>query len=639
MRFFIEDVYPTVDGGRWPIKRVAGEPVEVWADVFRDGHEVSAAALLWAREGEWDWRRSPMRFDANDRWSGAFAPPEPGRYVFAIEAWTDAFGTWRRDFLLKQKAGQSVELEAREGRALLDAVGGAEAADPAIAAAAAAFDATRDPHALLRDDLGAAMLEAQPRPDLTWSRTFPVTVDRERARSGAWYEVFPRSQGTVPGQHGTFDDVSARVPEIAALGYDVLYFPPIHPIGSKNKKGKNNTLTPAPEDPGSPYAIGSPAGGHDAIHPDLGTIEDFRRLVANCAEHGMEIALDFATQCSPDHPWLRDHPEWFKRRPDGSIKYAENPPKKYEDIHNPDFYCADWRSLWEGFRRVIQFWVDQGVRIFRVDNPHTKPFPFWEWLIGEIQSRDPGVIFLSEAFTRPKVMKALAKLGFTQSYTYFTWRTTKAELSEYMLELTRYPERDFYRPNFFVNTPDILPYHLQGGEPWMFKSRVALASLLSSSYGVYSGFELLEHAAVPGKEEYLDSEKYEVKVRDWNAPGNLNGYIGELNRIRRENPALLQTADFRLVLVNDDQVIGFLKESADGANAVAVAIALSGYDVRDFWFHFGDLEIGAPGARRRVGAVENLRNGHRFPIQWGGMQLRIDPSEDPVLLFRCYTEL
>ena len=635
-RFFIEDIFPTVDGGKFPVKRIAAEPVDVWADIFRDGHDVAAASLLWCREGEAKWRREPMRHVENDRWAGSFTPTEPGRYVFAIEAWTDGYATWRRDFLLKQRAGQDVRLEATEGRALLPlAKHGSQAARNLIKATQGAFDAGENVDALLTDEIATAMAEAQPRPDLTWSRTFPLTIDRERARSGAWYEIFPRSQGKIEGQHGTFDDCIARLPEIAGLGYDVVYLPPIHPIGHTNRKGRNNALKAASDDPGSPYAIGAEEGGHDALHPQLGTVQDFRRFVEACHKHGMEVALDFATQCSLDHPWLKKHPEWFKRRPDGSIKYAENPPKKYEDIVNPDFYCADRVALWTAFRDVIQYWVDQGVRIFRVDNPHTKPLPFWRWLIHDIQSRDPGVIFLSEAFTRPKVMKALAKLGFSQSYTYFTWRTSKAELSSYLSELTRHPEREYYRPNFFVNTPDILPVHLQTGEPWMFKSRVALAATLSSNYGVYSGFELLEHEPIPGREEYVNSEKYEIKVRDWNKPGNINEYIGRLNRLRRENPALLQTSDLRFTQVDDDQVIGFVKESVAHDNAIAVAIALSGQGLREFWFHFGDMEIGPPSTRQRVTAIENLRTGARHRLEWGGVRLRIDPWYDPALLFRC----
>jgi starch synthase (maltosyl-transferring) len=358
--------------------------------------------------------------------------------------------------------------------------------------------------------------------------------------------------------------------------------------------------------------------------------------VSACTDHGLEIALDFAVQCSPDHPWLAQHPEWFRRRPDGSIRYAENPPKKYEDIVNPDFSGADSEGLWKALRDVVLFWVAQGVRIFRVDNPHTKPFPFWEWLIREVQSVDPDVIFLSEAFTRPKVMKALAKLGFSQSYTYFTWRTGKEELQAYLSEITGYPEREYFRPNFFVNTPDILPFHLQTGEPWMFKARVALAATMSGNYGIYNGFELLEHEPIPGREEYLNSEKYELKVRNWNRPGNIKNYIGHLNWIRRSNPALLQTNNLHFAQIDDNEVIGFIKESTAGDNAVAVAVALTGAGPRKFWFHFGDIEIGPPGARRRVKFIENLVTGERHMLEWGGVRLRIDPQQDPALLFGCF---
>jgi starch synthase (maltosyl-transferring) len=479
------------------------------------------------------------------------------------------------------------------------------------------------------------MVEAQARPDRTWSVHYPVTVDRERAVFGSWYEIFPRGQGAVAGRHGTFDDCIARLPEIAGLGFDVLYLTPIHPIGRVNRKGKNNALTAAPGDPGSPYAIGSSEGGHEAVHPELGTLADFRRLVEACRGHGMEIALDYAIQFAPDHPWLTQHPDWFRRRADGSIRFAENPPKKYEDIVNPDFYCKDRAALWAALRDIVLFWVEQGVRILRVDNPHTKPFPLWEWLIREVQARHPDVIFLSEAFTRPKVMKALAKLGFSQSYTYFTWRTTKAELSAYFAELTGFPEREYFRPNFFVNTPDILPYHLQSGETWAFKSRVALAATMSSNYGVYNGFELLEHTPIPGREEYLHSEKYEIKARDWSAPGNIKDYIGQLNRIRRANPALQQTKNARLAQIDDDQVIGFLKESPALDNAIAVAVALAGDGPHEFWFHFGDLAVGPE--RKRVRSIENLVTGERRQLEWGGARLRIDPADDPALIFRCLT--
>jgi starch synthase (maltosyl-transferring) len=634
-RFHIEDVYPSVDAGRYPVKRIVGETVEVWADVFRDGHNIIAAALVWRLERDTDWRHVPMRHQGNDRWAGQFVPTDVGRYVFAIAAWTDVVATWCHEIKVKLAAGQDVRLEAKEGRQLMSSLRPRDkAAKATIACACEAFDRTGDVSALLADDVMAAAADAQERSDLTTSVLFPLIAERPIARASAWYEIMPRSQSPVPGRHGTFDDCIARLPEIAALGFDVLYVLPIHPIGRINRKGRNNSLVAGADDPGSPYAIGAAEGGHDAVHPELGTLDDFHRLVAACRQHGMEVALDFAIQCAPDHPWVREHPEWFKRRPDGSIRYAENPPKKYEDIINPDFYCADREALWVALRDVVLFWVEQGVRVFRVDNPHTKPFPFWEWLIREVQDRDPGVVFLSEAFTRPKLMKALAKLGFTQSYTYFTWRTTKAELSAYMIELTQYPVCEYFRPNFFVTTPDINPFHLQSGEPWIFKARVALAATLSSNYGIYNGFELLEHAPIPGKEEYLNSEKYELKFRNWHKPGNIAGYIGRLNRIRRENPALLQTRDFRFAQVDDEEVIGFVKESVTRDNAVAVAIALSGHGPRQFWFHFGDIEIGPE--HRRVASVENLVTGERHLIEWGGLRLRIDQAQDPALLFRCY---
>jgi starch synthase (maltosyl-transferring) len=635
-RFLVEKIFPSVDDGRYPVKRIAGEPVEVWADILREGHDVLAAALLWRKESDCGWQRAPMRLFTNDRWQGAFTPPEPGRYLFAIEAWTDRFGTWRHGLLLKQQAGVDVALEAREGRELLDDVQPHEAgAHWTIERARSEFDRTADLNLLLSDELAEAVAASELRRDLTRSAAMPLTADRARARAGAWYEMVPRSQGTVPGRHGTFGDCIARLPDIAKLGFDVVYLTPIHPIGRTNRKGRNNTLKAKPGDPGSPYAIGSAEGGHDAVHPALGTLADFRRFAAACRDHGMEVALDFAIQCSPDHPWLREHPDWFSRRPDGSIRYAENPPKKYEDIVNPDFYCEDRIALWQALRDIVLFWVDQGVQIFRVDNPHTKPFPFWEWLIHEVQTRDPSVIFLAEAFTRPKIMKGLAKLGFTQSYTYFTWRTHKAELQEYLSEITGYPERDFFRPNFFVNTPDILPVHLQSGEPWVFKARAALAATLSSNYGIYNGFELLEHEPIPGREEYLNSEKYEIKVRDWNKPGNIKDYIGRLNRLRRDNAALLQTSDLRFAQVDDLDVIGFVKESVDRDNAVAVAIALSGDSPRQFWFHFGEITIGPDDNRCPVRAIRNLVTGERHIIEWGGVRLSIDPSRDPALLFRC----
>lgn len=632
--FQIENIYPLIDGGRFAVKRIVGEPIEVWADIYRDAHDVISAAVLWRREQDLDWSRAPMVLDVNDRWSGTFTPTEPGRYVMAIEAWTDEFATWRHGFDLKLKAGQDVSLDALEGVGLMaKALEGGRDASAVIVRYRDDYLRIGETAPLLEPELRTAMAEAQSRPDRTRTAWLPLTIDRERARNGAWYEMVPRSQSTIEGQHGTFRDCIARLPDIAAMGFDVLYFTPIHPIGEKNRKGRNNSLTAMHGDPGSPYAIGGAEGGHDAIHPELGTLQDFHALVAACREAEMEVALDIAVQCSLDHPWLTEHPDWFKRRPDGTMRYAENPPKRYEDIVNPDFSCADSASLWRALRDVVLYWVHHGVKIFRIDNPHTKPLRFWEWLIREVQLTHPDVIFLAEAFTRPKLMKGLAKLGFTQSYTYFTWRTQKAEIEQYLTELSGYPERDFYRPNFFVNTPDILPWHLQSGEPWMFKSRLALAAALSSTYGIYNGFELLEHEAIPGKEEYLNSEKYEIRTRDWDQPGNIKTYIRDINFARRANPALQQTSNLRFVPVDDPNVTGFVKESVDRSNVVAVAISLS-RDPHEFWLPI-NAQVLVDGQPRDVLAVENLITGERHGVEWGGLRVRLDPMRDPAVFFRC----
>ena len=632
--FQIENIVPLIDGGRFPVKRIAGEPIELWADVYRDAHDVIAASILWRAAADENWNHAPLVLAENDRWYGHFTPQRPGRYVIAIEAWTDEFATWRHGLELKMKAGQDVNLDALEGVGLLaKALDGDRISSAVIVRYRDAFLSTGEIAPLLDAELQAAMARAQPRPDLTRTAHIPLTIDRDRARNGAWYEMMPRSQSSVPGQHGTFRDCIARLPDVAAMGFDVLYFTPINPIGVKNRKGRNNTLTSAPGDPGSPYAIGGAAGGHDAIHPELGTLQDFHALVKACESHGLEIALDVAVQCSLDHPWLTEHPDWFKRRPDGTMKYAENPPKRYEDIVNPNFDCTDAAALWRALRNVILYWVDQGVKIFRIDNPHTKPLPFWEWLIEEVQRDHPDVIFLAEAFTRPKLMKGLAKLGFSQSYTYFTWRTEKWEIEQYLNELAGYPEREFYRPNFFVNTPDILPFHLQSGEAWMFKSRLALAAILSSTYGVYSGFELLEHEPIPGKEEYLNSEKYEIRQRDWNGPGNIKDYITAINFARRANPALQQTSNLRFLAVDNPNVIGFVKESVDRSNLVAGAISLS-RDPSEFWLPINS-QILVDGHTRDVLAVENLITGERHGVEWGGLNVRLDPLRDPAVLFRC----
>ncbi|KRQ13949.1 alpha-1,4-glucan--maltose-1-phosphate maltosyltransferase [Bradyrhizobium pachyrhizi] len=633
--FHITDVYPSVDGGRFPVKRIVGEPVEVWADIYRAGHDVISAALVWRREGDSEWQVAPMTAHSDDRWGGAFVPDRPGRYAFAIEAWTDEFASWRHRFEQTPRDGSDHTLDALEGAGILtQAQAGSPAAAAVVIRQCEIFLQTGEPGALLAPELREAMAGSQFRRDLMRSQLYPLTADRPRARSGAWYQMFPRSQGKTPGMHATFNDCIARLPDIAAMGFDVVLLAPIHPIGRQHRKGRNNAAIAQAGDPGSPYAIGAAEGGHDAVHPELGTLDDFRAFVAASQAHGLEVALDFAVQCSPDHPWLNEHPEWFKRRPDGSMRTAEHPPQRWDDIVNPDFGSEDAGALWRALRDVVLFWVEQGVRIFRVDNPHTKPLAFWEWLIREVRDRDADVLFLAETFARPKLMKGLAKLGFTQSYSYFTWRTQRFELEQYLGELTSYPERDFFRPNFFVNTPDILPFHLQSGESWMFKSRLALAATLSSSYGIYSGFELLEHTPVPGREEYLNSEKYEIRVRNWEQPGNIKPYIAALNRIRRGNPALQQFANLRFISVDDGGVIGFIKEAVDQGNVIAAAIALSA-ELREVWLPLGDVMVGRGDARRPVSAVEDLVTGERHALEWGGIRLRIDPARDPALLLRC----
>ncbi|MET4373660.1 starch synthase (maltosyl-transferring) [Bradyrhizobium sp. LB12.1] len=630
--FLIEDVYPLIDGGRFPVKRIAREPVEVWADIYRDGDAVIGAALIWRQEQDREWRSEPMIPHGNDRWSGAFTPVEPGKYVYAIEAWSDEFATWSHGVARKQRSGADVSLDAIEGAGLLTKAHGArQDAAAVIVRQCEDYLQTGDVAPLLATELGEAMAESQSRPDLTRSAPFPLIIDRDKARFGAWYQMMPRSQSQIPGRHGTLRDCIARVPEIAAMGFDVLYFTPIHAIGRTRRKGRNNAPVATEGDPGSPYAIGTIEGGHDALHPELGTIEDFRALVVTCLEYGLELALDFAVQCSPDHPWLTQHPEWFKWRPDRSVRTAEGP---YSDIVIPDFTSVDRAGLWNAFRDAMLFWIDHGVTIFAIDNHDTAPLAFWEWLIRDIRRQHPEVILFSKTFARPKLMKGLAKLGFAQSFSYFPWRTAKWELEQYIGELTRYPERDFYRPNLFVSTPDLLPYHLQGGETWAFKSRVALAATLSGSYGVYSGFELLEHDAIPGREEYLDSEKYQIRQRDWDKPGNIKPYITELNRIRNENVALQQMANLRFLGIEDGDTIAFAKEAADPANIVIAAIALS-RNAREFWLPLGDLAIDVGGERRHVTGLENLLTGEQSRIEWGGIKLRIDPDRDPALLFRC----
>ncbi len=576
-RISIEDVYPELDCGRYPVKRELGDRLEVWADIFTEGHGVLQAVVRYARPGAKAWREAPMAFHDNDRWRGAFELSEIGRWRFTIEAWTDRFGSWAADVTKKRDAGQDVALEMVEGRQLVDeahgrARGAARRQLATVLAALDGDDPAQQVTGLLDPALRTAMAALPERKLVVrHDRELEVVVDRVVARFAAWYEMVPRSQGAVPGRSASFADCERRLPEIRDMGFDVVYLTPIHPIGRINRKGKNNATRAAPGDPGSFYAIGAAEGGHTAIHPELGTLDDFRRFVKAADALGLEVALDYAVQCAPDHPWIREHPEWFTFRPDGTIKYAENPPKKYEDIVNVDFDNPDAGALWQALRAVVLFWAEQGVKIFRVDNPHTKPLPFWAWMIAGVQAAHPDVIFLSEAFTRPKVMRALAKAGFTQSYTYFTWRNTKRELTDYLVELTQDRPNEYLRPNFFPSTPDILPPILQTGGRPAFITRLTLAATLSSVYGMYNGFELCEAAALPGREEYADSEKYEYKVWDWDRPGNIRDFVTRINRIRRENPALQHIKNLRFYAADNDQVLFYGKIAPDRRNAVFVA--------------------------------------------------------------------
>jgi starch synthase (maltosyl-transferring) len=569
----IENVAPAVDGGRYAAKREVGARLEVSADIFKEGHEVLVAFVRYRHEGETAWRESPMAFVDNDRWAGEIVLDTLGRWLFTIEALPDPFQSWLADLGKRVDAGQDVTSELLEGAAVVGAAaeraGGADAKGlrtHATRLTRGSVEAARDP------ELAALMTRHLDRTHATRAAVeYPVQVDRERARFAAWYEFFPRSAG-VPGRSATFKDAEAELDRIAAMGFDVVYLPPIHPIGTTHRKGRNNALTAEAGDPGSPWAIGGAEGGHDAVHPELGTLEDFDHFVATAAQLGLDVALDFAIQCSPDHPYVRQHPEWFFHRPDGTIKYAENPPKKYQDVYPVNFYGDDPAPLWQEMKRIVEFWIGHGVKSFRVDNPHTKPVVFWEWMIRELQRVHPDVIFLAEAFTRPKMMKVLAKAGFTQSYTYFTWRNEKQEMADYLEEITSPPVAEYFRGNLWPNTPDILHAALvRGGRP-AFKLRLVLAATLSSLYGIYSGYELCENVPVaPTSEEYLDSEKYEIKTRDWNAPGNLVDFITRVNAIRRANPALQLYRNLTFHAAGDPYVLWYRKSTADGSNVVFVA--------------------------------------------------------------------
>jgi len=623
-RVVIRGVQPEIECGRFPIKRVTGESVVVEADIFADGHDSIEAVVRYRHENDEAWSEISMDALGNDRWRAEFAVDDLGQYIYTIAGWIDPFQTWYKDFLKRIAAGQDISVDLQIGKALLNSAADRASGDDAQKLMLAARNLHPEE---INDRLAALASSYSDRTNATHYKELRVTVDRLKARFSTWYEMFPRSCGT-------FKDCEAILPQIADMGVDVLYFPPVHPIGAAFRKGKNNSRQAEPGEPGSPWAIGGKEGGHKAVHPDLGTLEDFRHLVHAAEQKGIEIALDLAYQCSPDHPYVKEHPEWFRHRPDGTIQYAENPPKKYEDIYPFEFDSPHWRSLWQELKSVVEFWIEQGVRIFRVDNPHTKPFDFWEWMIRDLKKKNHSLIFLSEAFTRPNIMYRLAKLGFTQSYTYFTWRNTKKELTDYFTELTATEVREFFRPNLWPNTPDILHEYLQRGGRPAFMVRLVLAATLGSNYGLYGpAYELCENVPrEPGSEEYLNSEKYEIKNRNFHDPVSLRSFISRVNAIRRENPALQSNATLRFQAIDNEQLIVYSKHTADKKNVIVTVVNLD-----PLWKQSGFLELSMEELgidTRRPYRFVDLLTGARYTWQGSRNYVELRPNEMPAHIFR-----
>ena len=635
----IENLQPLIDAGRYPIKRIIGEDLTVEADIFKDGHDVVAAILKWRVLGKRAWRETPMNFVDNDRWRGVCTLYEQDIHEYTVEAWTDRFRSWQAEFTKKFEAGISdLQSEALEGAALVEGAS-RRARDRADRKRLQEFSqqistgANSEIHAIAQSGELEVLMATYPDRSASTQYDPPprVVVDRPVALIAAWYEFFPRSAEGRGDRGSTFRQCLPRVEEAKAMGFDVIYFPPIHPIGHTNRKGRNNSVTCDRGEPGVPWAIGSEAGGHKAVEPSLGTLEDFDWLQKEVRKRGMEIALDFAINCSPDHPYVREHPDWFYKRPDGTIKYAENPPKKYEDIYPLNFRCENWRDLWAELKSVVLFWAGHGVRIFRVDNPHTKPVAFWEYLIGGVREKYPDTIFLSEAFTKPKMMKALAKAGFNQSYTYFTWRNSKRELIEYFTELTQTEMSEYFRPNLWTNTPDILPFVLQEGGRPAFMIRVALAATLSPLYGIYSGYELCENEELPGREEYLDSEKYQYKKRDWNAPGNIKDWIARLNKIRKENRALQGYTNLRFHDAENDAILFYSKMTAARDNIILVVVNLDPHRKQNSFVYvpiesFGQMDSDAY-------QVQDLLSGATYTWRGRRNYVELDPDVQPAHIF------
>jgi len=603
-RVAIESVRPEVDCGRYPVKRVLGEEVEVHADVFGDGHDAVVAQLQFKHQEEQHWQSVPMDFRHNDHWVASFRVEKLGRYQYTVRGWADPFLTWQRDLKKRRDAGQDLTVDLQIGSGLLG-------------------------KSIESYEAGMAAQSPPPAPQriAEYGRTLEVVVDPVRARFSTWYETFPRS-AREDGGHATFKDLVALLPYVEEMGFDVLYLPPVHPIGTTARKGKNNAVSAEPGDVGSPWAIGAKEGGHKAIHPELGTMEDFEQLVKSASQRGIQVALDIAFQCSPDHPYVKEHPQWFRWRPDGTVQYAENPPKKYQDIYPFEFENPDYRGLWRELKSVFEFWASHGVRIFRVDNPHTKAFAFWEWAIAELKKGHPDLIFLSEAFTRPRVMHRLAKLGFTQSYTYFTWRNTKSELTEYFTELSQHPSREYFRPNVWPNTPDILHEYLQHGGRPAFIVRLVLAATLAASYGIYGpAFELMEHLPrEPGSEEYLSSEKYEVKRWARGRGDSLKELISRINRVRRDNPALQSDWSLRFHPLDNGQMLAYSKSAGD--NRILAVVNLDPRNIQSGW-----VEFGSPG---EVFDLHDLLSGGRYTWNGGRNYVELNPHTLPAHVFRVH---
>ena len=638
-RVVIENVEPEIDSGLFPIKRVVGEKVVVHADIFADGHDSLSASLLYKSPSDNTWIEVPMLFIENDRWEGTFTVEEVGNYKYKLIGWINYFRTWQRDIQKKAEANQEVSVDKLQGIEYINAAlqKAPEKDKNALQEFADLLQINEHKDdvisLVMNSELSTLMSKYSDRLFATeYEKELAVVVDRKRARFSAWYEIFPRSCVAQSGTEGTFKDCANLIPEIAKMGFDVLYLPPIHPIGSTNRKGKNNTLSANPGDVGSPWAIGSDEGGHKAVHPSLGTMEDFESFLDTAKDFGIEIAMDIAFQCSPDHPYIKEHPEWFKWRQDGTIHYAENPPKKYEDIVPLNFDTEDWQNLWNELKSIVVFWIDKGVRIFRVDNPHTKSFAFWEWLIKEIKREYPDVIFLAEAFTRPKVMYRLAKLGFTQSYTYFAWRNTKWELTQYIHEIMKTEVREFFRPSFWPNTPDILPEHLQfGGRP-AFMMRFVLAATLSSNYGIYGpAFDLGITDALPGKEEYRYSEKYEIKKWQWEQPGHLRDFIARVNKIRKDNPSLQEMWNLEFLEVDNEYLLFYGRATEDLTNILLIVVNLDPYHKQSGWVKVPIQQLGIESGQSYL--VHDLLGDGKYIWQGEKNYVELDPRESPAHIF------